>query len=197
MNTVLVDIPTCDLRAVTLLRSGLLLELLNPIALGKDSVLDLSASRPSSPGLLGVNDWYPREFESLFWDHASQWAGGEEFVVSNPHDCYTFMKHLFSKSTALALKALLLSAGKYQPLISGCLYLAQHPALERQPDGAGTDSPAFSFFAINGANVLDRFLSVCVFLCQDQVINIGKCCSHPRYWRKSVCCFGKMSRKGT
>lgn len=58
--------------------------------------------------------------------------GGRQRVVcfSGPHDCYTFMKHLFSKSIELALKALLLSAGKYQLLISACLYLSRLHLLE-------------------------------------------------------------------
>lgn len=43
---------------------------------------------------------------------------------SIPHACYTFMKHLFSKSTELAFKGLPLSAGKYQALINGCWYLS-------------------------------------------------------------------------
>lgn len=73
-------------------------------------------------------DWHPQTFQIYF---RTIYPNGQTVrCFSNPHDCCTFMKHLFSKNTELAFKALLLSTGKYQPLISCCLYLSQHHFLE-------------------------------------------------------------------
>lgn len=93
----------------------------------KRPILDLSTIknrhffRPSPLRLLDANaseaDWFPQAFEVYF---GTKYPSG--YMVrcfSSPHVCYTFMKHLFSKSTELAFKALLLSTGKYQLLISG------------------------------------------------------------------------------
>lgn len=74
-------------------------------------------------------DWYPQAFEVYF---RTMYPSGlmVRCLFVNPHDFYTSMKHLFSKSTELAFKALLLSSGKYRLLISDCLYLSWHHLLE-------------------------------------------------------------------